>query len=93
MLAVAKKCLVMDLALLKERYGKHVCFFGGANCESLIAGEPEEVREEVRYAIQYAAPGGGLVVTNSNVVQPGSRYENYAAMRQAVRDYGRYPLS
>jgi uroporphyrinogen decarboxylase len=82
----------MDLALLKERYGQHVCFFGGANCETLISGEPEEVREEVRYAIQHAAPGGGLVVTNSNVVQPGSRYENYTAMRQAVRDYGQYPL-
>ena len=83
----------MDLALLKERYGKQLCFFGGANCETLISGKPEEVREEVRYAIQHAAPGGGLVVTNSNVVQPGSRYENYVAMRQAVRDYGQYPLS
>ncbi len=83
----------MDLALLKERYGEQLCFFGGANCETLIAGKPEEVREEVRYAIQHAAPGGGLVVTNSNVVQPGSRYENYTAMRQAIRDYGQYPLS
>jgi uroporphyrinogen decarboxylase len=83
----------MDLALLKERYGEKLCFFGGANCETLIAGTPEEVCAEVRYAIHHAAPGGGLIVTNSNVVQPGSRLENYTAMRQAVRDYGRYPIS
>ncbi|MBD3305264.1 hypothetical protein GF339_02825 [candidate division KSB3 bacterium] len=82
----------MDLALLHERHGKDLCFFGGVNCETLIAGTPAEVREEVRYAIQHAAPGGGLVITNSNVVQPGSRYENYTAMRQAVRDYGQYPI-
>lgn len=82
----------MDLALLKEQYGNALCFFGGVNCESLISGTPEEVCTEVRYAINHAAPGGGLVVTTSNVVQPGSRAENYAAMRQAVRDYGSYPI-
>ena len=82
----------MDLALLKEKYGDRLCFFGGVNCETLIEGTPEQVREEVRYAIRHAASGGGLVVTNSNVVQPGSRHENYAAMRQAVHDYGHYPI-
>jgi uroporphyrinogen decarboxylase len=83
----------MDLVLLKKQYGTTLCFFGGVNCETLISGTPEQVREEVRSAIQHAAPGGGLVVTNSNVVQPGSRLENYIAMRQAVRNYGQYPLS
>jgi uroporphyrinogen decarboxylase len=82
----------MDLAKLKERYGERLCFFGGVNCETLISGTPETVREEVRYAIQHAARGGGLVVTNSNVIQPGTRLENYMAMRQAIRDYGQYPI-
>ncbi len=48
----------MDLAKLKERYGDRLCFFGGVNCETLITGSPAQVREEVRYAIQHAAPGG-----------------------------------
>ncbi len=82
----------MDLAKLKERYGDRLCFFGGVNCETLITGSPAQVREEVRYAIQHAAPGGGLVVANSNVVPPGSRLENYLAGRKAVHDYGRYPI-
>jgi uroporphyrinogen decarboxylase len=82
----------MDPALLKERYGEALCFFGGVNSETLISGTPEEVRAEVCYAIRHAAPGGGFVITNSNVVQPGSRFENYTAMRQAVRDYGGYPI-
>ena len=82
----------MDLRLLKERYGEHLCFFGGVNCATLIEAPSEEVREEVRYAIQHAGPGGGLVIATSNVVQPGTKPENYRAMRQAVQDFGRYPI-
>ena len=82
----------MDLRLLKERYGDRLCFFGGLNCETLIAGTPEQAREEVRYAIQHAAPGGGLVIATGNVLQPGTNLDNYLAARQATRDYGAYPI-
>ena len=34
-----------------------------------------------------------LVVTTSNALQPGAQLENYLAMRQAIRDYGRYPIA
>lgn len=81
----------MDLKRLKERYGEHLCFFGGVNCETLVAGTPEETREEVRYAIAHAAEGGGLVLTCGNVLQPGTRTENYLAARLAVRDFGAPP--
>jgi uroporphyrinogen decarboxylase len=83
----------MDPALLKERFGDKLCFFGGVDCDTLIAGTPETVREEVRYAIRHAGPGGGLVITNSNVIQPGTQLENYYGMRNAIREYGRYPIT
>ncbi len=82
----------MDLAKLKQRFGKDISFFGGTNCDTLINGTPEDVRGEVRDAVRGAAKGGGLVVTTSNVLQPGAKLENYLAMRQAVRDYGSYPI-
>lgn len=82
----------MDLRLLKERYGKSICFFGGVNCETLVDGAPEDARAEVHYAIRHAAPGGGLVVASGNVLQPGVQLENYLAARQATRDYGSYPI-
>ena len=83
----------MDLRPLKERCGDRLCFFGGVDCETLIEGSSDQVRQEVRHAIRHAAPGGGLVVATSNVVPPGTRLENYLAMRQATRDYGRYPIA
>ena len=42
------------------------------------------------YAIEHAAPGGGLVIATGNVVQPGSQLENYLAARQATREFGAY---
>jgi uroporphyrinogen decarboxylase len=83
----------MDLALLKERFGDKLCLFGGVDCDTLIAGTPETVREEVKYAIRHAGPGGGLVITNSNVIQPGTQLENYYGMRNAITEYGRYPIT
>ena len=80
----------MDLKLVKERYGSHLCLFGGVNCATLIEGTPRTAREEVRYAIEHAAPGGGLVITCGNVLQPGTQLANYQAARQAVDEFGRY---
>jgi uroporphyrinogen decarboxylase len=83
----------MDLALLKKRFGEHLCFFGGVNCETLVAGSAEQASDEVRYAIQHAGPGGGLVITTGNVLQPGTQLSNYRAAREATRAFGRYPIS
>lgn len=82
----------MDLKLLKEKYAGKLCFFGGVNCETLTLGTPAEVEEEVKYALRYAAPGGGLVLTSGNTLQVGTKWENYQAMRTAAREYGRYPI-
>jgi uroporphyrinogen decarboxylase len=82
----------MDLARLKKRYRGRLCFFGGVDCDTLIAGTAADVRREVAYAIENAAPGGGLVVTTSNVVQIGVKLANYRALRSAVDELGRYPI-
>ncbi len=83
----------MDLKLLKEKYGDRLCFFGGINCETLVEGTPEQARAEVKYAIEHAAPGGGLVIATGNVLQPGTQLRNYLAARDAIREYGAYPIS
>jgi uroporphyrinogen decarboxylase len=57
-----------------------------------VAGTLAEAREQVRYAIRHAGPGGGLVLTSGNTLQVGTKVENYLAMRSAAREYGRYPI-
>jgi uroporphyrinogen-III decarboxylase len=82
----------MDLKLLKEKYAGRLCFFGGVNCETLVAGPAEAVEAEVQHAVQYAAPGGGLVLTSGNTLLLGTKYENYLAMLSAARKLGGYPI-
>lgn len=82
----------MDLRLLKEQYGDKLTFFGGVNCETLTGGTAEEVAEEVKYAIRYAGPGGGLVIGSGNSLMPGTKYENYLALVETCRQYGAYPI-
>jgi hypothetical protein len=82
----------MDFKPLKERYGKRICFFGGVNCETLIRGSVGDVEREARYAIEHAAPGGGLVLTSGNGLERGTSWENYQAMLRVRRDCGAYPI-
>jgi len=82
----------MDIRRLKEQYGGKLCLFGGINVETLIAGTPEEARNEALYALKYGAPGGGLVLTGGNILEPGTRAENYQAVTDAWKQYGTYPI-
>jgi uroporphyrinogen decarboxylase len=82
----------MDFKRLKEKYAGRLCLFGGVNCDTLVAGTPAEVEEELRYAVRHAAPGGGLVLTCGNTLLVGTKYDNYMAMLSAARTYGMYPI-
>ena len=44
----------------------------------------------MRQCIARAAAGGGLIVSSSNTIHRGVKPENYRAMLDAVREYGRY---
>ncbi len=75
----------MDLAKLHDLYGDRLCFFGGADCDTLVAGTPDDVRQEVRHAIQHAGQNGGLVITSSNTLMVGVKYENYMTLLETVK--------
>jgi uroporphyrinogen decarboxylase len=83
----------MDIKRLKETVGDRVTLFGAVEGETLINGTPEDVEREVEYCLKYGAPGGGFVLTTSNSVQVGTKYENYETMLRVARQKGTYPIS
>ena len=85
--------LGMDVKLLKEKYGGKLCLFGGVNGESMTMGTEEKVRQEVRRAIKYGAPGGGLVITCGNILEPGAIVANYFAEMDEMSKIGNYPIN
>jgi hypothetical protein len=82
----------MDLAALKEKYGSQLALFGAVEGSYLINSQPEQVRQLVHQQIVDAGKGGGYVLTSANSIQLGVPPENYLAMLEARREYGRYPL-
>ena len=70
----------MDIKELKQRFGGELAFWGGVPVDSLVAGTPEDVRRDVRYAMENGAPGGGFILGPSHSIAFGTRYENFMAM-------------
>jgi uroporphyrinogen decarboxylase len=82
----------VDIAEVKRRYGREVCLIGNVNCGLLDTGSPDEVRENVRYALQSGMPGGGYIFSTSNCVYTGMRLSQYETMLEVWRREGNYPL-
>ncbi len=84
----------MDSAVLKKKYGRSLSFWGGG-CDTqniLSRGTPQDVTREVRRRIADLAPGGGFVFNPVHNIQPLVPVENIAALFEAARLAGRYPL-
>jgi uroporphyrinogen decarboxylase len=81
----------MDLLQVKERYGDRVCIFGNVDCAwTLTRGTVGQVIEETKWAIERAAPGGGYVLSSSNVIHAAVPVENALAMVEVGHKHGRY---
>lgn len=55
-------------------------------------GRPQDVRAEVREKIKALAPGGGYGVASGAGVTRYVPLENFLAMREALWDFGHYPI-
>jgi uroporphyrinogen decarboxylase len=79
------------LGPMKAKYGSRICLKGNVDCTgALCDGTPEAVEEEVRQCLRDGAAGGGLILSSSNTIHRGVKPENYRAMLQALRKYGRH---
>ena len=82
----------MDPAMLKERFGDQVTFWGGGidTQQVLPFGTPQEVREQVRERLKIFGKGGGFVFNPIHNVQAGVPIENLLAMYETVIEYNQY---
>ena len=83
----------MDIGEVKEQYGDRVAVIGNVDCTEILTHAPlDEVVEAVKETIAKGSVGGGHILASSNSIHPGVKPENYRAMADAAREYGRYPL-
>ncbi len=70
----------MDVGELKAEYGERMAFWGGVSLDVLIQGTMEDVRREVRHALEVGAPGGGFILGPSHSIAKGTPYDNFMAL-------------
>ena len=70
----------MEIGKLKEAWGHTMAFWGGVSLECLVQGEPDDVRRNVREAMERGAPGGGFILGPSHSIAMGTKYDNFMAM-------------
>ena len=75
-----QKSAGMDLALIKEKYGKHFAPWGGIPVEYLVSGTPEDILREVRLAKESYKPGGRYIFGSTHSIAVGTRYDNFMTM-------------
>ena len=76
----------MEPAVLKEKYGSRVTFWGGGvdTQKTLPFGTPEQVRAEVLERCEIFGRGGGFVFNTIHNVQAGTPVANVVAMMTAI---------
>jgi uroporphyrinogen decarboxylase len=82
----------MDVRVLKEKVGDRLCLWGGIWHEHIHDGTPEQIREDARYAYQYAGKGGGFIMGSSHSLAVGATLENILEMKRCRDEWGVYPL-
>ncbi len=85
----------VDLEEVKHAVGERVCLMGNvAPAETLLFGTPQTVEEQTRECIRKAWDSpGGFIVSSGCEVPLMTPPENIFAMMEAVRKYGRMPLT
>ena len=80
-----------DPALMKERYGADLSFWGTISTQTTLPlGTPESIRQEVRRRMESVGHGGGLCIGPTHRVMPEVPWENLVALYEAVDEYGVY---
>jgi uroporphyrinogen decarboxylase len=82
----------MDSFELKKEFGSELIFHGGLDIQGGITGTVEEAVEEAKRRIDAFAPGGGYIFAPSNHFMQDVSMDNFFAVYETARTYGKYPL-
>ncbi len=84
----------MDPFELKAEFGDKLIFHGGIDVRHVLPfGTVEEIHTHTKKCITALAPGGGYICAPVHNVQGDVPPENLIAMRDAVEEFGYYPIN
>ena len=81
----------LDVVELARQYAGRLAFVGNIDVRVLERGDPESIRNEVRYKLQ-AARDGGWVFQSDHSISSNVAPESYELAIRTLRELGEYPL-
>jgi len=82
----------LDVVKLKPKYAGKLAFVGNIDVRILEQGDPDAIRQEVRYKLQ-AARGGGYVFQSDHSITSNVAPESYKLAIDTFRQLADYPLN
>jgi len=76
----------MNIADVKQRYGKNLCLIGNIDVDLLTRGTTDEIRKNVYKNVEEAGSDGGYCVGSGNSIPEYVKLENYIAMIETVKE-------
>lgn len=80
----------MDIADVKKKYGEKLCLIGHVDVDLLCRGSREEIFSKVKENIDHAGYNGGYCIGSGNSIPEYVNYENYLALLEASKQYGKW---
>ncbi len=80
----------VDPVIVKDVLGDESALTGFVDLSTIKFGKPEEIIEQVKYAIDILGKDGGYILGTSDSIRDGSPYENVKAFFDAGIKYGKY---
>lgn len=83
----------MEHDKLKAEFGTQLSFHAAIDIQRVLPfGTPEEVKAEAIKTMRMLGPGGGYILAPTHYVQGDVPPQNILALRDAVLEFGHYPL-
>ncbi len=82
----------MNSEILKKEFGNDLVFHGGIDIQRALCGSLGDTIKETKQRIADFAPGGGYICGPSNHFQADVPVENFFAMYETARKFGKYPI-
>lgn len=84
----------MDIGEVKKVFGNKIAVIGNIDCAKLLTfGSVKDVKRATIECILNASPGGGHILSSSNIIHSGIPPENFLTMVNTVKEYGEYPIN
>ncbi len=80
---------IEDVRDVKETYGQEIALLGGIDVDFLCRSDEQAIRQRVRDTLDICLPGGGFALGTGNTPANYIPVENYLAMVDEGRLYGR----